>query len=495
MSTDARTQITRARNALIALNGQLDPKDPFAVSLTRALRSLGFDVDVQPLFGHWSTRSIGSPAGEMRYRWELTHRHLSDLAEADPSSWNAWRSSEAELLKRDPFQFEARLAMPIVISDAAELLTVEARRAGPDSQAQMLLDEAAPAMRRDFAGYVQAIHPWADTFALWCLTRRPFALARLHPLAVAIATCHAAEVEPGMNAVRGKRFPFHQQSLVSASAQLAVGLLALGLELEQVGRLATFVAAQRHPSGDWGDVEGESDVLTTLVSADLLSHVDPSFDLAPTVTYFASKQGEDGLWRALGPEAPWLTFEIIRWLKASVTPFDRRFRWPFLLDVNRDHKTQLPFYAYFVDVARLFETLPGLARTTTEMGFIDLAGFREFNNKFGQDRGDDVLREFADALGSLEGATAIRDGGDEFLIVGAPCRTGLFDDLEVFRKTWPRRFERAFGADVPPVAPRILTTHSPCGAIVRTREKLGREIGQLKVRAGALGPEGVLAKI
>lgn len=487
--------IDRARAALEALGQGLEPKDPLAASLVRALTALGCDIDPGPLFAFWATRSVGSPVGEMRYRWELTHRHLSDLPRAaDPSAWRAWRSAEASLLERDPFRFEARLTVPVVLTDTVDLLASVSSKETAGAQADDLLDEAGPALRRDFAGHVQAIHPWADTFALWCLVHRPLALARLHPLAVAIATCHAADVEPGMEAVHGKRFPFHQRPLVSASAQLATGLLSLGLDLDLVGRLSAFVGAARHPSGAWGDVEGEADILTTLVAADLLCRVDPSFDPAPTRAYVESLQDTDGLWRALGPEAPWLTYEVIRWLEAAAQPFARRFRFPYILESNRDHKTRLPFYAYFVDVARLFETLPGLAETHTEMAFIDLAGFRAFNNRYGQDRGDQVLAAFARELERLEGAVAVRDGGDEFLIVGAPCRTGLFQDLERFRTRWPVRFEEVFGSDVPPVAPRILLRRSRCGRIVSAREQLGQEIGQLKESAGELGPEGVLRR-
>ncbi|MFW5741231.1 MAG: hypothetical protein ACOC1F_12780, partial [Myxococcota bacterium] len=255
------TPFERGKEALESLRDQVEPKDPFAASLTRALLDLGCPADPSELFAFWSTRSIGSPAGEMRYRWELTHRRIGDVpAYADPASWRAWRSAEARLLERDPFVFESRLAIPIVLSDTTELLAAEATRGS--CSARDLLREAAPALRRDFALHVQAIHPWSDTFALWCLSRRPLALAQLHPLAVAIATCHAADVEPGMDAVHGKRFPFHRHPFVSASAQLATGLMGLGLELDKVGRLAAFVADRQHPSGGWGDVEAQTDVLT-----------------------------------------------------------------------------------------------------------------------------------------------------------------------------------------------------------------------------------------
>lgn len=482
--------VTRAKAAILTLSQEFDPKDPFASSLLRALADFGHEVGERRLIEHWKTRSVGHPAGDMRYRWELSHKHAPAMPSYAPlESWRAWRSTEGPVLERDPFEFEERLALPIVLTDTVELLS---KRSAYDEDAAQLLAEAGPALRRDFASYVQAIHPWRDTFALWCLTHHPLALGQLHPLAVASATCHAADVEPGMSAVHGKRFPFHQKPLVSASAQLAMGLFTLGLELEMVGRLATHVADSRRATGGWGDVVDESDVLTTLVAADLLSNVDPSFDAGLACEYFVSQQGNDGLFRALGPEAPWLTHAVIRWVESAHNPFADRFRWPFVVDANRGHKTQLPFYAYFVDVAELFERMPGLARTSTEMAFIDLAGFRVFNNRYGQDRGDDVLRAFADALVELRGSAVIRDGGDEFVIIGAPCRRGLQDDMESFRMSWPGRFAATFGDDVPTVAPRILVTACTCGTIVKTRERLGREIGLLKERAGIIGPEGVV---
>ncbi|HEX2689440.1 MAG TPA: hypothetical protein VHN14_22620 [Kofleriaceae bacterium] len=44
----------------------------------------------------------------------------------------------------------------------------------------------------------------------------------------------------------------------------------------------------------------------------VLARTDPSFDLAPTLGYFEATQSGDGLWRALGPEAPWFTAESSR---------------------------------------------------------------------------------------------------------------------------------------------------------------------------------------
>jgi GGDEF domain-containing protein len=372
----------------------------------------------------------------------------------------------------------------VVLAENAELLALVAE--GGDALAEDLLAEAAPVLRRDFAGFVQALDPWQDTFALWCLTRRLRALLLLHPLAVAIATCYAAAPGP----VLGTRFPFHRQPLVSASAQLASSLLSLGLDLDLVAELVDFVAGERLPSGGWGDATDEADVLTTLVAADLMVRIDPSFDFGPTRELLEGMQGRDDLWRAIGPEAPWLSAEVVTLLLAARQPFALRFRWPYLPPANRDHKTKLPFYAYFAELGRLFAALPGLRGATVELGFIDLVGFRAFNNAYGQERGDEVLRAFAQELEGIDAVRAIRDGGDEFILVAAPERRGLKNALDGFRRDWPDRFRERFGADVPPVAPRILVGHTRGKGLISAREELGKRITTLK--HAEAGPEGVM---
>ena len=122
---------------------------------------------------------------------------------------------------------------------------------------------------------------------------------------------------------------------------------------------------------------------------------------------------------------------------------------------NRDRRTGLPFYGYFSDLERLFEAVPGLASARIDMAFIDLAGFGSFNNAFGMAKGDEVLRAFAQALARIPGSMAIRDGGDEFIVLGTPTGTGLPERMAAFRDTWAAEFSATYGQGV--VAPRILT--------------------------------------
>jgi hypothetical protein len=70
----------------------------------------------------------------------------------------------------------------------------------------------------------------------------------------------------------------------------------------------------------------------------------------------------------------------------------------------------------------------------------------------------------------------------------------LHDDIDVLRRTWPARFQAVFGAEIEPVAPRILVGSVRGDALTRTRERLGREIGSLK-SSTPVPPEGILVSV
>jgi GGDEF domain-containing protein len=472
--------------ALLAAAREVVAPDPFAGAAARAVAEFGAEggADFESLLGSWASRAPGNPTSEMRYRWETSHRRGVRVPSFSPvvARWRAWRSPEQPSLEKDPFAFEERLSLPVAICNNVELLAGQAARS---PLARQLLAEVMPIARRDLALSVQGLRPWTDTFALWCVARAPLALGHLHAIAVAVAAAYSAAVVD--DAVLDLRFPFHEKPVVSATAHLASALLALGTDLELCARLCATVSRRRAPDGTWADGHGAPDVLTTLAGADLVSRVDPDFDVGPTRAWLL-EQAHDGLWWALGPDAPWLTAVVLDWFDRAAKPFGERFMWPFLADQNRDRKTGLPFFSYFAGLAELFAALPGLARARTEIAFFDLIGFRDFNNQHGQQRGDEVLACFARFLAEIPAARAIRDGGDEFLLVGAPLRVGLFAELEQRRSEWVARYRDAFGDGCPLVVPRVLVAATRGSSLVATRERLGREVATLKhSKAGADG--------
>jgi GGDEF domain-containing protein len=470
----------RAAEALYEIPQHLEATEPLRFEMLRLLGALDAPAQLTPVFDFLEKRVPGNPRSESRYRWELTHRVGVKHPVYAPSerTWTAWREGDAQQLARDPFELEAKLLVPIVLASNLEvLLTVAGSADSVAPRAAALLAEAAPIARRDIARYIAANDSWEDTFALWCITRMPRVLDMLHSLAVALAVSYAAGRQ---GPVLGNKYPYYDRPLVSASAHLAAALLEIGLELEVVTTLVAYVREQQRTSGGWGDDETREDPLTTFVAADLLARTDPTFDLAPTIDYFERTQGSDGLWRALGPEAPWLTGQIAMLVCAASRPFSARFRWPHCGRSVMDQKTGIPFFAHFLDITNLLARLPGLAAAPVELGFIDLIGFRAFNNRFGQDAGDDVLRMFATELRTIPIARAIRDGGDEFLVVGAPGRVRLAEDLAMFMTRWRRVFGERYGADVLPVLPRIVVGRAQSDQLRELRQRLGREITGLK---------------
>lgn len=486
------TPIQKGIAAVLAAARATPNVDPLAAFCIRARNRFGDPSDPRDLLAQWSRRATGTLVGNDRYRWELTHRRGTGVPAyaGDPSTWRAWRASEASLVQqRDVFELEEMLVGPIATLESAELLT----EAPPGTSAETFLQEAEPVLRRDFAQHALERNPWADTFASWCLTRYPATFRSLRSLLVAVVETYTARARSRDGIVVGTRFPFHEKPLTSATAQLAVASLALGCHFDVAARSLEFVTASRRSDGGWGDADDPSDLLTTLVALDLLGHFDPRFDPTPTVSFLVKAQRADGLWRALGPEAPWLTAAVVELLQDMQRPFAERFRFPRAQADNLDRKTQLPSFAYFAEISRLFAALPGIASAEVELGFIDLIGFRAFNNRYGQAQGDAVLKLFAEALptGSV---CAVRDGGDEFLLLGAPQGAPLESVMHDLQRSWPAKFRARFGADASPVLARALVTTTRGGAIMAAREALGRAIGELKT--AECDPElGILRRI
>jgi GGDEF domain-containing protein len=470
---------------------------PVAAATARARAWAGSPVPTAELVGAWKARQPGSSAGSTRYRWDLSHYRCKPPSFAGPASdWHAWRPAEEEEVRRDPHKFEQRFLLPLSIAESCEFLAEIASSADETGRdAQALLFESEPVFRRDFGSHALVTHAFFDTFAAFALVQTPRAMDRLHPGLFALCSAYAEEARRTEGILLGSRFPFHGKPQVSASAQLAAGLVRLGMDLSLLARIVEFVAESQRASGAWGDGNGPDDVLTTFVAFELVARLDPAFDARRAATALARFQRSDGLFSALGPEAAWLTKGVASLLAVASESFASRFRWPHVPTLARDRKTGLPFYAYFDDLARLFAELGGLGASEVELAFLDLAGFRAFNNRFGQDMGDEVLAEFAGALGTLGASRAVRDGGDEFLIVGTPTHAGLEADLRALCRAWPERFLRRFGSDAPPVAARVLVGSAPGRELGLLRERLGRSLGELKLRKKDVPNEGVVERL
>ena len=245
--------VQRAARSLLELDGDLDPAEPLRLAIHRASHGLGASPPVAPLLDFLENRAPGSPRGDSRYRWELSHRIGVKHPSYAPSrrTWTAWRHGEEPSLDRDPFSVEARLLLPVILSENLEVLLEAAAGDEPSaSRARALVDEAAPVIRRDIARYITCTDAWEDTFALWCITRTPRALDLLHSLAVALGVTYAAGQQ---GPIRGNRFPYYEKPLVSANAQLASALLALGIDLDVATMAVRFVGDHRRPSGGWSD--------------------------------------------------------------------------------------------------------------------------------------------------------------------------------------------------------------------------------------------------
>ncbi len=474
------------------------PTAPYAATIARLRATLGSAASATALLAKWQSIDLGEPGGNRPFPWWPTFYHLDPPRYApDPKSWTPWRADDAKQTL-EPHEFERRFLAPIVHAECAEALLEWSDAADERIRvsARSLWEKLEPRLGYEFAGHVPAGNPWLDSMALWCLVNRPALLDAMQPLALAIATRLAAFARRHGGRVTGRGFPFNQKFLVSATAQLATSLLVIGQDLELAAQLVGAVSAERTPAGSWADAGNPPDIMATLVAADLMLHVDPGFDPSPSLAFFESKRNARGTWTAFGPEEPWITSEILSWKERARARFEERFRWPRVAPPTRDHKLSLPNYSWFEQVADLFSSIPTLSGQPLTAAFIDLAGFGKFNNRFGQDTGDDVLRKFAVHLTTaLPGGRPCRDGGDEFLVIGTPGGNRLAADLDAMRASWPGAFHAAFGADVPPVAPRIVVVPCRCGELRDARRCLGRSIAGLKATHPTPPEQGVVVKL
>jgi len=491
--------IARGTAALVAAAPQLDLRDPMLPAALRFARQHGAEILPSPILGAWRTRTLTANSRERETPWALGFDAAPNSPAYDtPDGAGAlWRPREGDWLERDATGFGQRLLGPIALAENVDFLAALEDDPSPAvaRTASEILREIQPRMEADLADCIIGTDPWRDTFTLWLLARRPGALAGLHPLALAIATRYGTLANRLAGLVCGTRFPFEAVPLTSANAHLGVALWTLDYRPTLLAGIVSFVRAHRTSDGGFADEGQFADPLTTLAAADLLSTLDPAFDPGPTVGWFSRTQEAAGWWRALDPEVPWLTAAIVEWLESAERPFAERFRWPAYQRVDLDRKTGIPGYVAFDRLARVFEAVPGIASAPVAIAFGDLAGFREFNNAFGQEMGDRVLRTFATALSEVDASLAIRDGGDEFLVVGAPTGRDLSADLERFGAEWPARFSGEYGPAAGVVAPRFVVSTIEGRDLRAARERLGRAISGVKAEAPDPPPEGVLRRL
>lgn len=96
-----------------------------------------------------------------------------------------------------------------------------------------------------------------------------------------------------------------------------------------------------------------------------------------------------------------------------------------LQQARHDQLTGLPGRAMFLNLARAMQEEGHASGAAAAVMYIDLDGFKAVNDRFGHDRGDEVLRSAARAIraGLRHGDLAGRLGGDEFaVLVIAPPR-------------------------------------------------------------------------
>ncbi len=391
---DPAVAISRARAALAGLADGLALDDGLAPSILLGVPDRLSGPAATAFLADLRRRLDGPAPTAGPFPWHRDPSEPRRYARQGRRPRISWRPREARLMGRDPTAYLERLRDPIAIVDTLELLArlETSRGAAIAETAGHLRREAMPAIETELAWWILGSDPWRDTFGLWLATDRPHAMSEVHSLLVATAARYATLASRVAGVVCGNAAPFEGIPLVSASAQLALGLWTLGLYPSLVPGIVAFVAGERRPNGSWADPGQPPDVLTTLAAAEVMSRLDPGFDPAPTASYLARLQEPAGWWRALDPEVPWLTSAVLGWLERADRPYHERFAWPGVQKWDRDRKTKIPTYTYFSDVARVIGGVPGLRDRPMPILFCDLASFKEFNNQEGQQRGDEVLR-------------------------------------------------------------------------------------------------------
>jgi len=467
------------------------PASPFRPAVLRWAAANGRPADPEPLLASLEASRIGGRGGERRYRWSLP---VSGWIPADERA--AWRRLEPDRNERILGDRAARLWVPPVLVEHVEWLVRTCR--DPDvalaARARRLLEEATPTLEDDVARYVLGQDAWGDTFALWTFARRTRALTHVRGLVSAIGSRYAARATRTGGLVTGRSYPYFDQPMPSATAHLASAAARTGEGIALIAPAVEWLTAQRNPDGGWGDPRQGSDILTTLAVAELMGYLDPRFDPAAVLDVLGSLVDATGGRPVLiGPEWPWVAGELLAFAAWSERPFRERFRWPHMPDSVVDQRVRVPRYeAYLVD-ARLFERVPGLSAAPIEIAFLDMAGFGAWNTDHGQAAGDELLALLTSQLRTLPESRTIRDGGDEFLIVGAPESTGLEDRMRALFARWPAVSLKQY-PDLPVVPVRAAITGTRADDLPEARVRLGVWIGEVKHAVPKPTPEGVIVR-
>jgi GGDEF domain-containing protein len=465
--------------------------NPFRPAVLRWAAGSGREADPHPLLDALEANRVGGRGGARRYRWSFPVASWLPLEERV-----AWRPLEQELAERYPSDHASRLWTPLVLVECIEWLErlTHSSDTSVAGRALRMLEECTSTLEDDVARHVLGLDAWGDTFMLWTFARRPRALTRVRGLMTAISARYAARAGRSGGLVAGRTFPFFEVPMPSATAHLASAAARVGDGIEVVAPAVEWLQGQRRPDGGWGDPGQASDILTTLAVAELMGYLDPGFDPAGALDILGDLVvARGGRATLVGPEWPWVAAELLAFAAWSHRPFRERFRWPHVPPWMIDGRVRVPRYEAYLADARLFESVPGLAGAPVEIAFLDMADFGAWNTRPGQAAGDDLLAHLTSLLRAIPESRTIRDGGDEFLVIGSPQSTGLDERLRAAFARWVEA-SKAVTPDLPVVPLRAVVTTTRADDLREARVSLGQWIGIVKDDAASPPPEGVVLR-